>query len=143
MDSPMLRKCFRVCEGPDQSAPKWRPQSGITSPENQRQNLALTALHVPYCDPALRAPSACFRSLICTGPRRNPATCGTNQGNWNRVRVEPALSARDHIAFHRSLICTGARHNPAACGTNKDSGQRRFHCGCAVQGADRLYIVYR
>jgi len=24
---------------------------------------------------------AFFRSLICTGARRNPATCGTNQGN--------------------------------------------------------------
>ena len=27
---------------------------------------------------------ACFRSLIRTGARRNPASCGTNQGNKKR-----------------------------------------------------------
>jgi len=38
-----------------------------------------------------RCPTACragsnrlFRSLTCTGDRRNSATCGTNQGNWKR-----------------------------------------------------------
>ena len=40
--------------------------------------------------PSEQHQSSFFRSLICTGTRRNPAICGTHQGNWMR-RFDPTL----------------------------------------------------
>jgi len=50
------------------------PRLAASSPSSAGTN--------PY--PASSRQIACFRSLICTGARRNLATCGTNQGKCRR-----------------------------------------------------------
>ena len=72
--------------------------------------------------------------LICTGARRNPVTCGANQGGRKRrfdFKLFPSCSSgassipshqaadSNQITLFKSLIRDGARHNPASCGSQQ------------------------
>ena len=50
--------------------------------EQEGAQVSESAGDAPFAphQPSERDQIAFFRSLICTGARRNPATCGTNQG---------------------------------------------------------------
>jgi len=67
------------------------------------------------------------RSLICTGARRNLATCSTYRGNRNG-RFEPTMDLAGKIfqsgtksSFSIDLTCTTLRRIPASASTNPGS----------------------
>ena len=60
---------------------------------------------------------AFFKSLICTGGRRNPAACGTHKGNRERRFATPLRAGG-----HRALEGRRARISAAKTFVSRDSG---------------------
>jgi len=84
-------------------------------------------------------PNRLFSSLICTGARRNPATCGTNQGHWKRRFAAP-LRAGGRC---RSLLVEGRTSAPPSPQTPPEIAHPSHRFGEQIVFSNRFNLYHK